>query len=295
MVPDITESLARFDPISLDDLNGKAAMLERLDNKYVVPAGALLPALGNLARHFDVLEIGGKRAFTYATRYYDDSQLRGYHDHHQGRRKRCKVRIRDYVDAGFSYLEVKLKDRRSVTVKKRLRLASGQQGLDAAGEGFVRDCYGNLYGAEFGSGLGQVIAMEYQRITLVAREGGERMTIDAGLRFQLGGSETPVGEGLFIIETKSARGNGLADRILRDVHMHPTARCSKYCVGMAATGQVTRINRFLPVLRRLGLAPVPQAEGPGMALPFVNRFAAEWRHDAPSPFSLRPATLAPVS
>lgn len=292
MNPLIAQGLDRFAALGLDELNQKAAMLERLDNKYVVPATALAPALADLARHFDVLEIEGKRSFTYATRYYDDAGLRGYYDHHQGRRKRCKVRIRDYVDAGFSYLEVKLKDRRSVTVKKRMRLPTGQTFLDEAGVSFVRGCYDELYGEEFGHGLGQVIAMEYQRITLVAREGGERMTIDAGLRFQTDGAETPVGDGLFIIETKSARGNGLADKILRDVHMHPTARCSKYCVGMAATGQVGRINRFLPALRRLGLA---QTGGTEASLPIVNPVAAEWQLDAPRPFSLRPIALAAFS
>ncbi len=100
----IAQSLSRFDTISLEDLNAKAAMLERLDNKYIVPADRLLPAFERFGDLFDVLEIGGKRAFTYATDYFDDPAAQAYHDHHQGRRKRCKVRIRNYVDAGFSYL-----------------------------------------------------------------------------------------------------------------------------------------------------------------------------------------------
>lgn len=53
---------------------------------------------------------------------------------------------------------------------------------------------------------------------------------------------------MFIIETKSKRGNGIADKILRAMHMHPTKRCSKYCIGMTATGQVARQNRFMPAL-----------------------------------------------
>lgn len=267
MNPLISQGLDSFASLSLDALNQKAAMLERLDNKYVIPASALAPALAALGQHFDILEIGGQRSFTYDTRYYDDAGLHAYYDHHQGRRKRCKVRIRDYVDAGFSYLEVKLKDRRSMTVKKRLRLPAGQTSLDEAGVTFVRNCYDELYGESFGYGLGQVISMKYQRATLVARKGGERMTIDAGLRFQAQGAEALVRDGLFIIETKSARGNGLADKILRDVHMHPTARCSKYCVGMAATGQVSRSNRFLPALRRLGLEAIDR---PPLPLPRLD-------------------------
>jgi hypothetical protein len=96
--------------------------------------------------------------------------------------------------------------------------------------------------------------MEYRRITLVAKEGGERMTIDTSLRFDANGVVRAVRPDMFIIETKSARGNGIADKILRGLHLHPTKSCSKYCIGMASTGAVARQNRFLPALRRLRLA-----------------------------------------
>lgn len=44
MDPRIAESLSYFDTISLDGLNTKAAMLERLDQKYIIPATRLRPA-----------------------------------------------------------------------------------------------------------------------------------------------------------------------------------------------------------------------------------------------------------
>jgi hypothetical protein len=245
--------LDSFAPLSLDDLNAKAAMLERLDNKYIVPATRFRPALEGFAQHFDVLEIDGKRAFTYATTYYDDPELRGYYDHHQGRRKRCKVRVRDYLDAGFSYLEVKLKDKREATIKKRLKLTAPENGLDRGAMDFVDACHRDLYEEPFDKPLAPVIGMQYERITLVAKAGAERMTIDTALCFQAANVTRAVRPDMFIIETKSARGNGIADKILRAMHLHPTKRCSKYCIGMAATEQVARRNRFLPALRRLDL------------------------------------------
>ena len=253
MEPLIARILDRFSPISLEQLNGKAAMLERVDNKYIIPAHRLRSALESFSTHFDVLEIDGRRTFTYATSYFDDPELHSYYDHHQGRRKRCKVRVRDYVDAGLSYLEVKLKDRRQITVKKRLRLAQPGQGLNAAAFEFIECCHRDLYAEPFARPLRPVIRMRYQRITLVAKEGGERMTIDTELEFHTGDTTRVVDPTMFIIETKSARGNGRADHILRSLHVHPTKRCSKYCIGMAATGQVARRNRFLPALRRLDL------------------------------------------
>lgn len=258
----IAQDLEAFDPIGLDGLNAKAAMLERLDNKYVVPEGGMRAALARFRDGFDVLEIDGRRAFRYDTRYFDDAGRRAYHDHHQGRRKRCKVRIRDYVDAGFSYLEVKLKDRRDVTVKKRLEVRSGLAELDARCLAFVDECHGALYGVPLNRDLAPVLAMSYERITLVAKEGGERMTIDTSLGFEAEGAEREVAPGLFIVETKSARGNGAADAVLRGLHLHPTPRMSKYCVGLAALGLVERANRFLPALRRLGVAPGHAAATP---------------------------------
>lgn len=223
----IAGSLSRFGTISLEGLNAKAAMLERLDNKYIVPADRLLPAFDRFGALFDVLEIGGRRAFTYATDYFDDPEARAYHDHHQGRRKRCKVRIRNYVDAGFSYLEVKLKDVRDATVKNRLKLARPARSLCPESLAFIDACHAEIYGTPLGRQLMPVIGMEYERITLVAREGGPDM---------------------FILETKSARGNGIADKILRAEHLHPTNSCSKYCVGMAALGLVAP-----PPVRRVAI------------------------------------------
>jgi VTC domain len=253
MDPRIAHTLTGFHALGLDALNSKAAMLERLDNKYIVAAADLRPALEAFSSLFDVLEIDGKRAFTYATRYYDDAARRAYYDHHQGRRKRCKVRIRNYVDAGFSYLEVKLKDKRGATIKKRLRVDPALLDLDSNCTDFIQTCYSDLYAEDFSAPLQAVIGMEYERITLVAKEGGERMTIDTGMGFAAGNTTRDVSPEMFIVETKSARGNGIADKILRGLHLHPTGRCSKYCIGMAALGQVDRRNRFLPALRRLDL------------------------------------------
>lgn len=268
MDPQIAESLARFDPIGLEALNRKAAMLERLDQKYIVAAPALRPAFARFRELFDVLEIDGRRAFTYATRYFDDPERRAYYDHHQGRRKRCKVRVRHYVDAGLSFLEVKLKDKRDVTVKRRLRLPAPLESLDQSCTSFIDACHAELYGTPLARALQPVIAMRYERITLVAKQGGERMTIDTRLDFTQGDQARKVAPDLFIIETKSARGNGMADAILRGLHLHPTSRCSKYCIGMAALGQVARANRFLPALRRLhliGAPALPPVPGPEAA------------------------------
>lgn len=247
---------APFRAISLHELNAKAAMLERLDNKYVVNTEVLREALRALAERFDMLEIDGRRAFTYETCYFDDAARRSYFDHHQGRRQRMKVRVRKYTDAGLCFVEVKLKDKRGVTVKKRLPYELRNYGrLDRRARAHVEQSHHALYGQAFGRALEATLEMSYRRWTLVARDGGERMTIDGGIRFRAGGQERRTDDEMFIVETKSANGNGIADKILRALHQHPTDRCSKYCVGMSLTGAVDKHNRFLPALRKLGALP----------------------------------------
>ena len=81
------------------------------------------------------------------------------------------------------------------------------------------------------------------------------MTIDSGLQFFRPGVSHAVDSQVFIIETKSANGNGIADAILRALHQHPTKHCSKYCTGMAMLNEGTKHNRFLPALRKLGGLP----------------------------------------
>lgn len=251
--------VAPFRPISLAQLNASSAMLERLDNKYVIRQSALRDAIAPLSQHFDILEIDGKRDFTYETCYFDDAKLSSYFDHHQGRRQRCKVRVRKYTDAQTCFIEVKLKDKRGITIKKRLDHPLDRYGaLDERSMAHVQSAYGELYGRKFNPVLEPVLDITYQRVTLTAKDGGERMTIDSGLVFSGAGRSHPINDAIFIVETKSANGNGIADKILRGLHQHPTTHCSKYCIGAAVLQLVNRRNNFLPALRKVEALPDPR-------------------------------------
>ena len=168
--------------------------------------------------------------------------------------------MRSYVNAAFSYLEVKLKDVRDATVKKRLKVPNDLVALDRSCTDFIESCYRDQYGEDFGRPLYPQIAMEYERITLVAKEGGERMTVDTKIGFWSDRAACELSPDMFIVETKFARGKGLADKILRGLHLHPTTRCSKYCVAMAALGEASRANKFLPALKKLNLQAMQSLE-----------------------------------
>ncbi len=250
--------LDAFEPIALAQLNARSAMLERLDNKYIVMESDLVLAVAELRKYFDILEINARRSFTYQTCYFDDTQRTSYHEHHQGRRQRCKIRVRKYADTQACFVEVKLKDKRGITVKKRLECSIDQYGtLDADALAHVDASYRQLYGRGFTGTLEPVLEIVYKRVSLAAKRGGERMTVDSGIAFSRPGRSHALDDGIFIVETKSANGNGLADRILREIHQHPTTHCSKYCIAAAALRVVDKHNNFLPVLRRVDAIPPP--------------------------------------
>ena len=243
-----------FAPISLEELNSKAEMMSRIDNKYVVDRWALERILPALLEEFDILEIDDRRAFTYDTRYFDDPDCSAYYEHHQGLRKGFKVRVRRYSDAGLCFLEVKVKGKRGMTVKNRQSYDPADLGeLTPEAFDYAKGVYTGHYDKAFDYDLRPALDIEYQRITLVAKEGGERMTIDGKLSFRNEEKRLEAPNDVFIVETKSALGRGYADKALRAVHARPTKKCSKYCIGMAALGAVSRWNRFMPTMRMLRL------------------------------------------
>lgn len=241
-----------FDACDLEALNERTSMLTRIDNKYIVQSVDLETMLAELAERFDILEIGGRRAFTYATRYFDDGERRAYYEHHQGKRKGFKVRARRYLEAGLCYVELKMKEKRGTTIKHRLEYDYHEyESLNSEALQFVKNGYQNHYGKMFEYKVQPVLDIEYRRLTLVSKDRSERLTIDTDLAFSNGQSQINAPSGIFIIETKSVNGRGRADRCLRAHHHYPVKRCSKYCIGMAALSEVARYNWFLPTMRKL--------------------------------------------
>ena len=257
-----------FASCDLASLNDGAAMLTRIDNKYIVQSTNLEVLLASLTDCFDILEIGERRAFTYATRYFDDNERNAYYEHHQGKRKGFKVRARRYLEAGLCFVELKMKEKRGTTIKQRLEYDYEEyEALNADALQFVKNGYLTHYGKNFTYKVQPVLDIQYQRLTLVSKDRQERLTIDTDLSFSNGSQLLYAPRGIFIIETKSRNGRGHADRCLRAHHHYPIKRCSKYCIGMAALSEVTRFNHFLPTMRKLKIwdSPVEQVAAKKMA------------------------------
>jgi hypothetical protein len=241
-------------PIGLDALQAAADLQDRFDRKYVVPVATVEALLERLAPTHAVLELDGLRAFRYRSAYFDTPDLRAFRDHVQQRRRRFKCRTRMYVDAALCAFEVKLKGPRGRTVKHRMPCDRPE--LTPPALAFLRARLLEAYGRPPEPGLAEALVVEYTRITLADVARGERLTCDLGLRFRApDGAVAVLAPGTAVVESKSSGGSAPADRALRALGARPEGRCSKYCVGIAATRPQVKANALRPLLRRHVISP----------------------------------------
>ncbi len=256
-----------FPPITLDETNRLAQMLSRIDNKYVVNFEQFSSFLKTIENEYAVLEIKGRRQFSYDSCYYDDN-FGCYFEHHQGRRQRFKVRTREYVDGGgLKFFEVKLKGLRGKTEKHRIK-SDFVVTPKIEGEylSMLREVYTKQYKKQMTFELRPALKVGYKRCTLVALRGGERVTVDYQISFADPQDLTKtarVGDGFIIIETKSGDGKGIADCALKRLKIKQATKCSKYCIGVSLIGGVTKNNNFLATIKQVQKCVIPPKSSGG--------------------------------
>ncbi|MDR1711461.1 MAG: polyphosphate polymerase domain-containing protein [Propionibacteriaceae bacterium] len=230
--------IATLAPVGLDELNARAALLTRVDRKYVIPL-AQLPAVMELVPDTaQALEIDGRRAFGYRSTYFDTPGRLTYRLAATRRRRRFKVRTRCY-DTGSSFLEVKTRAGAGRTVKRRLESPDYLPQWVAyalSDSGIALDAFA----------LAPSLDVAFERSTLLL--GDARITIDTGLSWQL-----PTGAArqanLAVVETKSAGRPTEFDIALWRAGHRPD-RMSKYATGLAWLCPELSGNRWHRTLSR---------------------------------------------
>jgi hypothetical protein len=251
-VIDATAAFCALSPISLEETVDQAALLRRIDTKYVVTDSDVVRLLDRIGPAYRILEIDGMRAFRYSSRYLDSGDLRSFRWHVQERRRRFKARIRHCLDSGDRLLEVKTRGTRGETVKYRRPCSLDESGAQHAQ--FVSECLADAYGMRIDDALDPVLDVAYSRTTLVARAGATRITMDRALAFHdlRSGLIHRLPEDRWIVETKSANGRGDADRALLSAHVRPVS-VSKYILGLALTRPELRVNSYLATVRSMSI------------------------------------------
>jgi hypothetical protein len=238
----IDELIAPFMPISLEKTEG-VELLNRMDSKFVFEAEKLPDILASLYGSYYILEIGQVRLQRYETLYFDTPGHLLYLDHHNKRLNRFKVRSRKYVDSGICYFEIKFKNNKGRTFKKRNRHNGPQEEIAGKQEKLLISCTKLNPGM-----LLPALWVNFSRITLVNLGMSERVTIDTGLTFRNGtaGRSYP---GVVIAEVKQDRSSvSFFSGVLQKEHV-PGSRISKYCLGIASLNDHIKKNNFKQKLR----------------------------------------------
>lgn len=241
-------------PIGLEEMNRRAAMLTRVDRKYILRSAELPRIMSRIDEGARVLDINGIRAHAYESTYFDTPGLEAFRASARPRRRRFKVRTRLYADSGLAFLEVKTRGRRGLTVKERIPCRAGDASrLTPEGRRWVDSLLAPLgYGEGVGASLAPVLSGRYTRITLLMPGEQGRATLDTDLEWVSAG-EMRRGlraPGLVVIETKSGSSPSNLDRLLW-ASGHRPRRISKYATAMAALDPDLPRNRWNRTLRTL--------------------------------------------
>jgi len=234
--------LQGFD-VATAELIDARSLQERVDRKYLLAAGTLESLLACLRPGYSLLHAGRHGWARYESIYLDTPERRLYHDHRCGRRPRYKIRIRHHLDRQVTFLEIKSKDNRGRTLKRRLVIPYGQNYLESYERQFIE-----AHTAIDGVRLMPCVSTSFRRLTLVGKDLNERLTFDRDVTF-VGGPHAQRFSRVVIAEVKQAEySNHLgAVTALRGLHAREAA-FSKYCVGTILVTPVAG-NIFKPTLK----------------------------------------------
>jgi hypothetical protein len=242
-VLEIEHLLPSFTGITLSEMDA-VALMKRSDTKFTITIDQLRELLVDVSDEYHVLDIDGRRISTYRTEYFDTLDFRFFRDHLRGKAYRSKVRIRNYVESHKYFLEIKRKDKKGDTIKKRMIVDSfGTQSTEGQKE-FVDASLGETLD------LQHVFYNDFARVTLVGLETQERVTIDLNLTFE--GKTKATYPGLVIVEVKQEgklRKTPIV-KSLKKVQARDTS-VSKYCLGVIRLNITGRSNLYKEKMRSI--------------------------------------------
>ena len=241
LLHNIDNALTEFYDHSLAEMNN-SVLMDRVDSKFVVPAGLLPQLLHESKRDYSVLNVNGVNQSHYQNVYFDTNDLNFYHNHHNGKLNRIKVRHRHYVDTDTAFLEIKFKSNKQRTQKTRKQVSTDASRALLENEGFLAQ-----HGVHQSACLKPSQIVGYKRICLVNEALEERITLDTGASFvnPVNGCKISLDD-VVIIELKQRRINRQSPfyRLLRCLGVRSQS-FSKYCAGISLTTEGgVKTNRF---------------------------------------------------
>ena len=233
----LPQIVADFLPISLDEMDD-VKLMSRTDTKFAFKANKMPLLLQKLLPFYRVLAIDGELIHDYKSLYYDTDNRKFFLDHHNGRVNRNKIRFREYVGSKLTFLEIKRKNNKGKTIKKRMKVNAISNELSEKQQNYIE----KIIGRPMEVNAKQWI--NFSRITFVHKTQKERLTIDVNLTFENSNEKGDM-KHIVIAEVKQERMSRSSDfmRIAKEMHILPI-RISKYCLTTLALNPELKKNRF---------------------------------------------------
>lgn len=241
----IKEVIGTFEPISLAEMDS-VKLMNRNDYKYIFNIKRLSSILSTLSSNYRVLEIEQTRGANYKSIYFDTDNLRMFFDHHNGKPIRFKIRRREYVDSGLSFMEIKQKNSQGKTLKERVKKHKDEHHFTDKTMGFI-----HKYSPYIINDLNPQLINYFTRYTLVHKTEQERLTIDMNLNFSFEKKESTLPY-LVIAEVKREGDPHKSTfmNLMRQMSIRQSGM-SKYCIGTILLNPEIKHNRFKPNILKL--------------------------------------------
>ena len=233
----VPQIITDFSSISLDEMDD-VKLMSRNDTKFAFKANKMPLLLKKLLPFYRVLSIDDKLIHDYKSLYFDTNNRKFYLDHHNGRVNRNKIRFREYVGSKLTFLEIKLKNNKGKTIKRRMKVESINTNLSKKQQKYIE----KIIGEPMEVNAKQWI--NFSRITFVHKIQKERLTMDVNLTFETSNEKGDM-KHIVIAEVKQERMSRTSDfmRIAKEIHILPI-RISKYCLTTLALNPKLKKNRF---------------------------------------------------
>ena len=244
--------LDNFSKLSLADLDA-VKFQNSCDTKFTFHRSKLASFLESIKDSYSVLSIDNKVLMDYESLYYDTPDFDLYLRHHNKRRNRFKLRYRKYVVSDLTFFEIKVKNNKGRTVKRRVTVSDiEQKGISGRAEThYQNESAKSQILNEALENLQASLWVNFSRITLADKDFNERATIDVNLHYKMGDKKIVCAD-LVIAELKQeafSRTSGFM-RALNDLHINPL-RISKYCFGMKKMYPHLKHNNFKPKFSKI--------------------------------------------
>ncbi len=251
----LNKNLKKFQTINLTELNSNASFLKRIDRKYLLTKSQFLEIIWKLKDNFKVLEISGKKVFSYDNIYMDTDDYFFYKQHQNRLKSRTKVRTRYYVDSNLAFFEFKQKIN-WVTSKFRYEFPSEEHWFMTKGKKRFFDwVWQSMYSWKKAPNISPSIKTNYKRITMVSLDWSERLTIDfnvktTDLRKIRWRKEIDL-KNLIIIESKSLKKDSIASNLMKKYDIDRAKSCSKYSLWVIYGGLAEKFDTFKDTMKKI--------------------------------------------